>query len=79
MREFEVIEDNPQNHIATMATQTSAPPAALPSAVRRMKMNGFSAAAAARRSPIASVTARSKIHPTTPLTATDRKMYPHGQ
>src|SRR2546423_14797942 len=49
MREFEVTEESPQNHIATMATQTSAPPARVPRAARSTWMNGVSAAAAAGR------------------------------
>ena len=74
---MEVTEESPQNHIARTATQTRAPPRRVPRALRRTWMNGFSAAAAAPRSPMASVTARSSAHPATPLTATERKM-PHG-
>src|SRR5258708_31834372 len=73
IREFEVTLERPQNHIAAMAMQTSALPSRAPSALLSTKMNGLSAAAAAFRSPIESVTASSSAQPATPLTATERR------
>src|SRR4051812_18057862 len=78
MRELEVMLERPQNHIASMAIATRAPPSRDPSAVRSTCMNGFPAAAAVDTSPaIASVTTMTKSHPKTALTATERKI-PHG-
>src|SRR4051812_12791569 len=78
MRELEVMLERPQNHIASMAIPTRAPPSRDPSAVRSTWMNGFSAAAAVETSPaIASVTAMTRSHPKTALIATERKI-PHG-
>src|SRR3954470_10980509 len=70
MRELEVTLDSPQNHIAAMATRTRALPSCAPSAPRRTKMNGLSAAIAAGRSPMLSVTASSMAYPARPLTST---------
>src|SRR5687768_16657649 len=77
IRELDVTEDSPQNHMAPMAIHTSAPPSAGPSDSRSTYRKGLGAAAAAGRSVIASVTATSSAYPTTALTATDRKM-PQG-
>src|SRR4051812_4121258 len=64
MREFEVTDESPQNHIAPITTHTKAPPSRAPSAVSSTKMNGLSAAAAAGRSTMATVMARSMHQPT---------------
>src|ERR687885_718130 len=42
MREFDVTLESPQNHIAAIATQTSALPRRGPRAPRRTKMKGLS-------------------------------------
>ena len=72
MRELDVTLERPQNHIAAIATQTSAFPPRAPSAPRSTKMKGLSAARAASRSPILSVTASSIAYPAIPLTSTRR-------
>src|SRR6267142_59916 len=77
MREFEVTLESPQNHIAANATQTRAFPRTGPNPPRSTKMKGLSAARAAWRSPMLSVTASSIAYPATPLTATARTM-PQG-
>src|SRR5262245_55482059 len=43
MRELDVIDDKPQNHIAPSTTHRIALPSHSPSAVRRTKMNGLGA------------------------------------
>src|SRR3954463_12690697 len=77
MRELEGTLERPQNHIATIAPSTRAPPSRCPSAPRSTWMKGFSVATVEGRSPIASVTARSSAQPKTPLTETERKIH-HG-
>src|SRR5687768_13785958 len=77
MRELEVTEASPQNHIAPMASHTSAPPSRAPSASRSTYRNGLGAAAAAGRSWMATVTPHKSSQPATALTATDSTM-PQG-
>src|SRR5215217_6033471 len=57
MRELDVTEDRPQNHMAPMATHTSAPPSAGPRACVSTYRNGLAAAAVVGKSWMASVTA----------------------
>ena len=59
MREFDVTDDSPQNHIAPMTIQISVRPSADGSAWVRIWMKGLALSAVVRRSGMASVTARS--------------------
>src|SRR5205823_3441832 len=77
MREFEVTLERPQNHIASMASPTRPPPRRGPRLVRSTYRNGLSAAAAAGRSAMASVTATRSAQPKIALTTTERKI-PQG-
>src|ERR671935_1290190 len=77
IRELDVTLERPQNHIAAIATQTSAFPPRAPSAARSTKMKGLSAARAASRSPMLRVTASSIAYPAIPLTSTARTI-PQG-
>src|SRR5207247_5387290 len=63
IREFEVTDDNPQNHMAPITIQPSASAIRPPSAVESTYKNGFSAAAVFGRSPMARVIAISMIQP----------------
>src|SRR5258706_5240846 len=71
IREFEVTDDSPQNHIAPITIHTIAPPSRPPSARSTTYMNALGDDAAAGRSRIASVIAVSMKNPTTPETSTE--------